>query len=657
MKSVFESRFLIGSYLLSQVLIMKEVPLWVGILCLLMIVLRYYFESSMQRIPPRWMTSLFSVSFAAAVFTIYGSLVDLEAAVVFLSGMAAFKILEYETERDHRFLLLASFFLVPISLLMNFEFWYFPVVVVSFFLLWCAVILPGQSATSAVRVRLAAMLLAASLPMTLILFFVFPRLDGAYWGWGRWREKAQSGFSGQHHPSEASELELSDKTAFRVSFEERPPSRDLYFRGEVASSPTGIDWSRGRARPDVIERSSRETTYKQIFFLDMVGNDWLFTMDFPVRIQSARPVRLGSNGVARVLDFPKGSIRYSAESVMQLAVRPGEISEYLEVPKLSPKFLELSRRLKDESLSRAEQVHRVFRFFAEDGFIYSLKPGILRNLDDFLFEAKKGFCDHYSSVSAVLLRSMGIPSRLVLGYQGGEWVDLGNYLRVAQKDAHSWIEFVDEKGSWQRADPLDGSVVIPADPTLDLLPSVMTGGNGQQKKAGSWGEWRSLVFNAGDWLNFRWTMFWLEYNWEKQRLLFAEYREFLVAIVVFILLGLGFKEGLIAWRRAARELLHRRLSPASRMYRNYLAILQSLNFEIARSLVPGEILNLVAGKDQVLGQEAKEFFGHYQDIVFGAQTLTPERHRAMKSLLRNLAQRRSKIYRRRLVFLPPLSRK
>ena len=74
-------------------------------------------------------------------------------------------------------------------------------------------------------------------------------------------------------------------------------------------------------------------------------------------------------------------------------------------------------------------------------------------MDDFLFESRRGFCGHYATATAFVLRAVGVPARLVTGYLGGEWNPRGNYLEVHQFDAHAWVEYLDEQNRWQRLDP------------------------------------------------------------------------------------------------------------------------------------------------------------------------------------------------------------
>jgi hypothetical protein len=99
-------------------------------------------------------------------------------------------------------------------------------------------------------------------------------------------------------------------------------------------------------------------------------------------------------------------------------------------------------------------------FFREGGFVYSLRPGAMDQdiVDQFLFATRLGYCEHYSSALAFLLRAAGIPARVVVGYQGGEENPMGGYLIVRQSDAHAWVEvWID--GRWLRVDPT--SVVAP----------------------------------------------------------------------------------------------------------------------------------------------------------------------------------------------------
>ena len=90
-------------------------------------------------------------------------------------------------------------------------------------------------------------------------------------------------------------------------------------------------------------------------------------------------------------------------------------------------------------------IDAILAHFREEKFVYTLEPGELASrdpVDGFLFDSRRGFCEHYASAFAVLLRAAGIPARIVTGYQGGELNPRGNYLVVRQSDAHAWVEAI-----------------------------------------------------------------------------------------------------------------------------------------------------------------------------------------------------------------------
>jgi hypothetical protein len=140
------------------------------------------------------------------------------------------------------------------------------------------------------------------------------------------------------------------------------------------------------------------------------------------------------------------------------------------------------------------------------GYQYTLAPGKVKSLDLFLFEKKKGFCTHFASASGILLRLMGIPTRIVSGFQGGQWNDFGQYYIVTDNDAHTWIEYYDKISGWQRYDPTYdvmpdriafGGEVFFGEP--DRKFNTVNAGNFLKRK------WYEMKLFA-DGLNYRWTV-------------------------------------------------------------------------------------------------------------------------------------------------------
>jgi hypothetical protein len=111
-------------------------------------------------------------------------------------------------------------------------------------------------------------------------------------------------------------------------------------------------------------------------------------------------------------------------------------------------------------------VSSALQFFRTQGFSYSLTPGEYTDLDEFLFHRRVGFCEHYAASFATLMRLAGVPARVVVGYLGGEYNDLGHFFLVRQADTHAWCEVWLPQQGWTRVDPTNA--VAPGRVGLDL---------------------------------------------------------------------------------------------------------------------------------------------------------------------------------------------
>ena len=142
----------------------------------------------------------------------------------------------------------------------------------------------------------------------------------------------------------------------------------------------------------------------------------------------------------------------SAEAVVQQNML--EASRNLQLEHSNPKASIVALQLKQSAVTASAFANALYQYFQTQQFSYSLRPPVLTKtaqIDQFLFEHKVGFCGHYASAAAYLFRAAGIPARVVGGYQGGSWHPNGDYLQVLQKDAHAWVEYLDN-GRWQRFD-------------------------------------------------------------------------------------------------------------------------------------------------------------------------------------------------------------
>jgi hypothetical protein len=157
--------------------------------------------------------------------------------------------------------------------------------------------------------------------------------------------------------------------------------------------------------------------------------------------------------------------------------------------------------------------------YREQPFVYTLRPGALADnpSDRFLFETRRGFCEHYASSFVLLMRAAGIPSRVVTGYQGGEANPVGDYLIVRQSDAHAWAEVWLENRGWVRADPT--AAVSPARIELGLHAAIADSSTLPliTRRGGDWLHRTILVWDAA---NNRWDEWVTGYGtWSQRRLL------------------------------------------------------------------------------------------------------------------------------------------
>jgi transglutaminase-like putative cysteine protease len=121
----------------------------------------------------------------------------------------------------------------------------------------------------------------------------------------------------------------------------------------------------------------------------------------------------------------------------------------------NPRTLELAAKMRSEHSDDLDYIHAVLDMFHEQPFYYTLNSPRLADdsVDGFLFDTKRGYCGHYASAFAVLMRAAGIPTRVVTGYQGGTYNRFANYWILRQSDAHAWDEVWIEGSGWLRIDP------------------------------------------------------------------------------------------------------------------------------------------------------------------------------------------------------------
>lgn len=449
---------LISALFVAMIPHMPKLPLWIVLWCLL---LWGYVILAIRKSLPwsalRFRYVLLGLGFAGILIT-SGSQFGGSTYLGLLAIMASLKPMEIRSHRDEMVTLFLAYFIIITSLLESESLLITLYMLVSVFYTTAVLIhihQPGGNLKSTFALSLRIM--AQAFPLMVILFFLFPRIEGNFWGLSR-KHTARSGFSDSLSPGDISRLVLSDEVAFRARFDEAIPKPEhLYWRGLVLWNFDGRKWSAGINVPRQVAPVLGKRIVSYHISLEPHGNKWLFALDLPVSKEGR--VSLFGDHTLRHWRNLRQRVRYSASSVLDYQTGPlkeWEREVVLALPEDgNAEARKLAEKWRDAAESPEEIVESGLDFFRTNPFVYTLKPPLLEKdrIDDFLFRKRKGYCEHYASTFAYLMRAAGVPSRVIAGYLGGELNPYGDFIVVQQIHAHAWVEvWLPERG-WIRIDP------------------------------------------------------------------------------------------------------------------------------------------------------------------------------------------------------------
>lgn len=367
-------------------------------------------------------------------------------------------------------------------------------------------------------------LLLQALPVALILFVLFPRIPGPLWGTPAPDDRALTGLSDSMAPGRISQLAQSDALAFRVRFtgERQPEGDELYWRGPVFHAFDGQEWREGPTPPRTPELIRQGEPVEQEITLEPHGRDWLLALDMPGHPPLPDDSRQRPDMRLEADNSVNERQRYEVRSWPDYTLAP-------EMPQAwQDRLTQLPEDLNPRTRSLAEEwhsatdgdgqamIHRAMTHFREQPFYYTLQPPALGRhaMDEFLFETRRGFCEHYAAAFTVLMRAAGLPSRVVTGYAGAEFNPLAGHYRVLQSNAHAWSEVWLPGDGWVRVDP---TTAIPAGRV-----ETDAGARGEEAANGSGGAWSlrrlGLQLNlAWDAIQARWDKWVLAYGPDSQQ--------------------------------------------------------------------------------------------------------------------------------------------
>lgn len=544
-----------------------EQPPWVFAVVLGAWLWRVLIHVTQARLPARWL--LVTLVFAGGGLTIaeFGTVFGQQAGTALLLVMFSLKLLEVHSQRDVVVSLFLGYFVVVTTYFFNQSIMIAAYSLLSVWLITAALIQvhAGRTLPFSRLARSSAAMLIHALPIMLILFVIFPRVPGPIWGSPEQNQSARTGLSDRLEPGDIARLLENEATALRVRFDGPPPaSSDQYWRAMVMTDFDGRGWRVDRGRPEIPIEAGLAGEVQYTVTLESTGARYLPMLDFPVEIPSH--ARLLDNLQVVQSQRITNRAQYSGEANLTLApilpLSPPERARALALPSGAAPRARTQAGLWRAMHGNDNQaiVREALQHFSEDPFRYTLRPPRLTGdtTDVFLFETRAGYCEHYASAFAVLMRAAGIPARVIVGYQGGQWMDTGDYLRLRQADAHAWTEvWLDDTG-WTRMDPT--AAIAP-----ERIETGLSGWVGDDadapaflRRSGlSWTvEWRLRVSDWHDMLTFRWESLVLAFDPERQRELFArfgldatDWRSILIALGISFG-GLAVLAALLVlWRR------------------------------------------------------------------------------------------------------------
>ena len=660
-----DTLLLISACLLVLLPHLPHLPLWSSLVCIALLGWRAGITITGKRLPPRWLLLPLSLAAAVGVYATYRTFFGRDPGVMMLALLLALKLLEMHAKRDVFVVVFLGFFLMLTSFFHSQSIGAAALMVAAVTVMLSAQLsfqYTGSAPPIRKRLFTSLRIVGLALPLTAILFFLFPRIEGPLWRLPSDAQSGRSGLSNTMSPGNIANLALSEAIAFRVKFEgEAPPQSALYWRGPVLGHYDGRTWTELSPVPG--SYASMRYAGKPLHYevtLEPHNQRWLFALDMPLG-----PPQLENNASGLTSEWQviaqrpiDQRLRYEIVSALDYVLDTGSSSStfapWLQLPAgYNPSALAFASEIAKRHRTTEQRIQAVLRHFREQAFFYTLQPPPLgrHTVDDFLFSTRAGFCEHYSNAFVVLMRAMGIPARVVTGYQGGEINNVDGFLVVRQSDAHAWAETWIEGRGWVRVDPT--AAVAPSRVNMNLraaIPQPLLGGwITLQADGDSWianmqrthQQWRQMSDAIGN----AWNQWILNYTPARQQGLLQSLGfsnpNWLTLILMMGALGLVtlICMALLLFRT------HTRLSPLERLYLELCKMMEAQGYPRALHEGPRAYAARLSAQETTLPakkrQAASRFLALYESIRYGApensesgNQVPPATVSQLKSLLR-----------------------
>jgi hypothetical protein len=500
---------------------LTHVPFWVVLAAAGMCYWRYRVDVQALPLPSVSARLLMAAILLGGVQAELGTLAGRDAGTALMVGLVGIKFLEVRNVRDYMVVAFVLYFLSMIALLFEQSMPVFAYVLIAITLITGALMqrhfAEREKLPRWAMLRMASFMVLQALPLAIILFLAFPRIQGKF---GFNLGLAKTGLPNRIQPGSIASLANDGSMAFRVDFPDgdEPPPSELYWRSLTLSefNSASHEWTAGQSSGDNEVLTGGRQILQRIT-LPAHGEKWLFALEYPVGTPDPDWLGVIRRNGGHVLEANRTvnrKIQYTIASMwggnLRLAKqKEGDTREAAELmpemlrlrytdTTLNPKVVALAKSFREGAADDHEVMERALKYFRKEGFTYTLAPGRYEgdSTYQFLFAGKQGFCEHFASSFAVLMRLAGVPTRVVIGYQGGEFNPYGRFYVVRQSDAHAWNEVYFKGRGWVRVDP-----------TLAVSPARIIQGaqimREQQQDSG-------LTVAGVQVLNNDWKPFWLD---------------------------------------------------------------------------------------------------------------------------------------------------
>jgi len=506
---------------------MMRLPLWIVVWCLglwgyVFLSIKYHFRRL-----NRAALAILTLGGVSGGLMTFGFAFGLDTGAGLLSILLGLKPMEIRTHRDKMVTLFLIYFMVITNLL------FVNSLLMTAYMFLCILMItavlihinyPRNNLKA--NLRLSSTIMAQALPIMIVLFFFFPRIQGSLFAIKQ-KKTGITGFTDQLTPGNIANLVRSNIIAFRAEFKETIPEPDrLYWRGIVFWRFNGETWTRGIQVPDRLPPLASENAIEYTLTLEPLGEKWLFALDLPVSKPDFATMK--GDQILLANQTLKSRVQYTIQS--SSVHSKGQLNSWetrsLNIPLSgNQKAVALARKWAAESDTPEKVVERALEFFRENDFFYTLNPPLLENdrVDDFLFRTRKGYCGHYASAFAFLMRAANIPSRVVAGYLGGEINPYGDYLIVRQSDAHAWSEVWLESKGWTRIDPTSAVAPERIDQGMSaaLTPEDIRSLSTSHHFGVAIKGWKTIGL-GWDALNNYWNRWVMGYSYRQQKTIFSK---------------------------------------------------------------------------------------------------------------------------------------